>query len=107
VDDWTIVRVRGDANKAWGAIPVVAKAIRKDQFVNIIQHPGGGPKQIALYHNTVVFASYAALPHRPAARRAGARSSTCKNTVASAGPLLHQRRRDTGNRLHRNRNAAA
>ncbi len=59
VDDWTIVRVRGDANQAWGAIPVVAKAIRKDQFVNIIQHPGGGPKQIALYHNTVIFADNA------------------------------------------------
>lgn len=24
--------------------------------MNIIQHPGGGPKQIGLYHNTVVFA---------------------------------------------------
>jgi V8-like Glu-specific endopeptidase len=29
--------------------------IRKDDFVNIIQHADGLPKQIALYHNVVTY----------------------------------------------------
>lgn len=54
--DYTIVRVLGDANKQFGALNFSQKAIRKDEFVNIIQHPAGGPKQIAIYHNVVTFA---------------------------------------------------
>lgn len=55
-DDWTLVRVEGDANERWGKIDI--KPIddyKKIQFVNIIQHPAGGPKQIALYHNIVAY----------------------------------------------------
>lgn len=54
-NDWTVVRIDGDANRDWGAIPLVKTSAVSDQFVNIIQHPGGGPKQIALYHNVVTF----------------------------------------------------
>ncbi len=53
-DDWTIVRVKNDANKDWGSIPLLRGEAKPEQFVNIVQHPGGGPKQIALYHNVVV-----------------------------------------------------
>jgi S1-C subfamily serine protease len=57
-DDWTVVRVDTDANRDWGAIPLpsTSETVKAEEFVNIIQHPGGGPKQIALYHNVVVFA---------------------------------------------------
>jgi hypothetical protein len=55
-DDWTAVRIKGDANQDWGAIPLLGAKTRLNDFVNIIQHPGGGPKQIAIYHNLVVFA---------------------------------------------------
>lgn len=55
-DDWTLVRTSGDANADWGAIPVDAVEIEKTRRVNIIQHPSGGPKQIALYHNVITFA---------------------------------------------------
>jgi Trypsin-like peptidase domain len=55
-DDWTLVRLSGDPNQEWGAIPLVPITTKVEQFVNVIQHPGGGPKQIALYHNVVVFA---------------------------------------------------
>jgi hypothetical protein len=55
-DDWTIVALNGDANRVWGAIDVTDIAIQKGDRVNIIQHPQGGPKQIALYHNIVTFA---------------------------------------------------
>ncbi len=55
-DDWTVVRLEGNANQDWGAIPLTSAETKAAEFVNIIQHPGGGPKQIALYHNVVVFA---------------------------------------------------
>jgi V8-like Glu-specific endopeptidase len=54
-DDWTLVRVRGDANVVWGAIPMRAVDVKLTEWVNIIQHPGGGSKQIALYHNVVTY----------------------------------------------------
>jgi V8-like Glu-specific endopeptidase len=56
-DDWTAVRVRGDPSKAWGFLPLVEADVKVNNYVNIIQHPGGLPKQIALYHNLVVFVS--------------------------------------------------
>ena len=54
-DDWTAVRVKGDPNKEWGALPLVEADVKANDYVNIIQHPGGLPKQIALYHNLVIF----------------------------------------------------
>lgn len=54
-DDWTLVRVKGEANADWGSIAVAAVDVSKAGRVNIIQHPSGGPKQIALYHNVVAY----------------------------------------------------
>lgn len=52
--DWTTVRVRGDANAKWGSIPLTSLSSDVEiKWVNIIQHPFGGPKAIALYHNLV------------------------------------------------------
>lgn len=53
-DDWTILRVQGDAAARWGHIPLKNQMIAENDFVNIIQHPGGEFKAIALYHNVVV-----------------------------------------------------
>jgi V8-like Glu-specific endopeptidase len=47
----------GNANQDWGAVAVGSALTQPERFVNIIQHPGGGPKQIALYHNVVVSAN--------------------------------------------------
>ena len=55
-DDWTLVRMADDANAEWGAIPIAPASTAKKQRVIIIQHPGGGPKAIALYHNLVTYA---------------------------------------------------
>jgi V8-like Glu-specific endopeptidase len=55
-DDWTLVKVKGDANAGWGAIKLAAIDASQVKRVNIIQHPSGGPKQIAIYHNIVAFA---------------------------------------------------
>ena len=54
--DWTVVRLEGDVNAKWGAIPLVPATIAKEDRVIIIQHPGGGQKQIALAHNLVTYA---------------------------------------------------
>jgi len=54
-DDWTFVRIKGEANSDWGSIEIIPIDIGKTDHVNIIQHPSGGPKQIALYHNIVTY----------------------------------------------------
>ena len=53
--DWTIVKLAGNPNTDWGAIPLIKARVGVGDFVNIIQHPMGGPKVIALYHNTVAY----------------------------------------------------
>ncbi len=55
-DDWTAVRVQGNPDADWGVLPLATANPQKDDRVIIIQHPGGGAKQVALYHNVVVFA---------------------------------------------------
>jgi Trypsin-like peptidase domain/Effector-associated domain 1 len=52
-NDWTCIRVKGDANIDWGAIPLRPVDITRGQRANIIQHPGGLEKQIAIYNNRV------------------------------------------------------
>lgn len=54
-DDWTAVRVQGNPNEKWGALTLNRAAPKVKDEVIIIQHPGGGQKQIALTHNVVVF----------------------------------------------------
>jgi len=54
--DWTIVRVAGNPTSEFGTLTLRRKHLAKDDHVNIIQHPGGGPKQIAIYHNVVTYA---------------------------------------------------
>jgi hypothetical protein len=55
-DDWTAVRVKGAPNASWGKIDLIDTSIKVNDYVNIVQHPGGMPKQIALYHNMVAYA---------------------------------------------------
>lgn len=54
-DDWTAVRLKGDANSSWGALEFADTDVKPDDYVNIIQHPGGLHKQLALYHNVVEY----------------------------------------------------
>ncbi|HWJ41115.1 MAG TPA: trypsin-like peptidase domain-containing protein [Candidatus Limnocylindrales bacterium] len=54
-DDWTAVRVEGNPAETWGTIEMRETAIKAGDHVNIIQHPGGGPKQISLFANVVAF----------------------------------------------------
>lgn len=54
-NDWTAIRINGDANKEFGAIELLPVNAAKNEFVNIIQHPGGQFKQIGMYHNLVTY----------------------------------------------------
>lgn len=51
--DWTLVALKGEPNQTWGQIKIARQFIQKNDRVSIIQHPGGGPKQIAIHHNYV------------------------------------------------------
>ncbi len=53
--DLTIVKTEVGTNDLWGEIPILQFPFKSTKRVNIIQHPGGGPKQIALYHNVVSY----------------------------------------------------
>jgi V8-like Glu-specific endopeptidase len=55
-DDWTLVKMKEPVPEVYGYLTLSAEGITKDEFVNIIQHAAGGPKQIALYNNIVTFA---------------------------------------------------
>ncbi len=55
INDWTVIRIDGDANKDFGAIELLPTVVKKNDFVNIIQHPGGQFKQIGIYHNMVTY----------------------------------------------------
>lgn len=52
-DDWTIVRLKGNPEEKWGALELKEHAVREGDHVNIIQHAGGGPKQISISANAV------------------------------------------------------
>lgn len=55
VDDWTAVAVANEPSKKWGLLEIAEVEMVAGARVNIVQHPGGGPKQISLFHNTVTF----------------------------------------------------
>lgn len=62
-NDWTAVRIKGDANKLFGEIKLTKATVSKDDFVNIIQHPGGRDKQIGMYHNVVTYSDAAVIQY--------------------------------------------
>lgn len=54
VDDWTAVKFKGNADK-WGKLALRDVQVKVGDFVNIVQHPGGGQKQISFAPNLVTF----------------------------------------------------
>ena len=54
-DDWTAVRLQNDPAQKWGRLELQRADVSQGSRVNIVQHPGGGPKQMSLYHNVVAF----------------------------------------------------
>jgi hypothetical protein len=54
-DDYTVVRILGDANKDFGRLTLSNAQVRKGDYVSIIQHPAGRYKEIGLFHNIITF----------------------------------------------------
>lgn len=54
--DWTVVGVDGRPGDAYGVIPLQRTRVERDEFVQIIQHPEGGEKQLAYRMNVVAYA---------------------------------------------------
>jgi V8-like Glu-specific endopeptidase len=52
--DWSAVRLV-DLPSNVTPLELAPRTLQKGDPVNIIQHPAGGPKQIALYHNVIVY----------------------------------------------------
>lgn len=54
--DWSAVRVEGNPAKVWGVLDLNSKSVPVDgDRINIIQHAGGGQKQVSCLANIVVF----------------------------------------------------
>ncbi len=53
--DWTAVAVEGNPVAKWGALELARANPEIGEHVNIIQHPGGGQKQISVAANVIVF----------------------------------------------------
>ncbi|MBL1100685.1 trypsin-like peptidase domain-containing protein [Streptomyces coffeae] len=51
--DLTVVRSRDPLNAEWGALELAPSGAGTPHRLNIVQHPAGGPKKVALYHNVV------------------------------------------------------
>jgi hypothetical protein len=51
--DFTVVELNGTPGHQWAIAPLDARGARKGRRVNIIQHPGGLPKQISFQNNIV------------------------------------------------------
>lgn len=53
--DYAVVELEGRPGQTWGWLPLRPREVRRDDRVNIIQHPGGRPKQISLQNNFVEY----------------------------------------------------
>jgi len=53
--DYTILQIEGAPGTQWGWLPLVPRVIRRDDRINIIQHPNGQPKQISMQNNFVQY----------------------------------------------------
>ncbi|MGB8191813.1 MAG: serine protease, partial [Chitinophagaceae bacterium] len=55
-EDWTLVKIKENDIDGYGFLELSSAGVREQDFVNIIQHPLGGPKQIGIYNNLVMYA---------------------------------------------------
>lgn len=53
--DYAAVRIKGEPGKKWGFLKLKPIDVKVNEKVNIIQHPAGGPKHIAMNDNEVKY----------------------------------------------------
>ena len=54
-DDWSAVKIDGELPARWGMLTLKKTSVKVGDNVNIIQHPGGGQKQISIFANVVMY----------------------------------------------------
>lgn len=62
--DYAIVELEGTPGERWGSIALSPAVPAVKSRVNIIQHPGGRPKQVSLQNNFVEYADTALVQYR-------------------------------------------
>lgn len=55
VPDYALVQLEGEPGREWGWISLIPGRIARDERANIIQHPGGRPKEISIQNNFVAY----------------------------------------------------
>ncbi|MGA7733613.1 MAG: trypsin-like peptidase domain-containing protein [Chloroflexia bacterium] len=53
--DYSVVQLDQEPGQAWGWLPLRPRAVKRDERVNIVQHPGGQAKQISFQNNFVEY----------------------------------------------------
>lgn len=53
--DYAVVRIKGEPGMKWGYLKLKPINVKVNDKVNIIQHPAGGPKQIAMNDNEIKY----------------------------------------------------
>jgi V8-like Glu-specific endopeptidase len=53
--DWTVVHIKGNPSAKWGTLPMGRARLKVGDHVNIIQHAGGGTKQVSFFANVVAY----------------------------------------------------
>lgn len=53
--DYAVVRIKGEPGMKWGYLKLKPMDVKVNDKVNIIQHPAGGPKQIAMNDNEMKY----------------------------------------------------
>ncbi|WP_298731567.1 serine protease [uncultured Chitinophaga sp.] len=77
-EDWTLVKIDDPQIDPFGFFTMAAPGLKPGDFVNIIQHPLGGPKQIGIYQNMVMYADDAIVQYM-----------TDTNTGSSGSPVVN------------------
>lgn len=53
--DYSLVELVGEPGKRWGSLPLRPRDVKSGDRANIIQHPGGRPKEISFQNNFVEY----------------------------------------------------
>jgi V8-like Glu-specific endopeptidase len=53
--DYTLIQLDGKPGQKWGWLPLRSQNLKRQDRVNIIQHPAGRPKEISLQNNFVEY----------------------------------------------------
>jgi V8-like Glu-specific endopeptidase len=103
--DFTLIELDGEPGAQWSWVPLVPGKVAVDERINIIQHPGGQAKQIAMQSNLVEYVD-ARVTQYVTTTMPGSSGSPAFNDTWEIGALHHAGgtlpEASTGSRHYRN-----